>query len=491
MGSEEEIISQELLELIEQLEQFKKKNKNLERQNRDYLGMLENSYDGLLIADGDSEILYINPSIERIMGLKYPDSIGLKTRDLTAQGITDTSATLKVIESGEKETAVIHTIVGKTALSTGVPSYNNKGEIHRVYCNVRDITDLNQLKQKYLQTQALASKYLAELNQLKKDNNMEIIAHSEAMRKVIDLAYRIANVDSTVLLLGESGVGKDLIANIIHKASPRNEVGLFLKINCGAIPENLLESELFGYETGAFTGANKEGKAGYFEFVHKGTLFLDEIGDLPKNLQVKLLNVIQDQKVTRVGGFKPKEIDVRILAATNKNLEEMVMRGLFREDLYYRLNVLPIMIPPLRERRDDILFIIQHYADHFNKKYNLNVKFSKEAIEILSKYDWPGNVRELANLVERLIIIAQETTITPKHIPPKYHQAYEPTTFDYDFQTKTLSDAMEEFENKLIAQTITRCGSREEAAVQLDISLSSLTRRIRRLKRSKLTHNSL
>ncbi|HBW36798.1 sigma-54-dependent Fis family transcriptional regulator [Desulfosporosinus sp. BICA1-9] len=482
MGLGEETISQELLE------QLKRRNAELEKQNRDYLGMLENSYDGLLIADGESKIIYINPSIERIMGLKYPDSIGRTTRDLTDEGITNASATLKVLESGVKETAVINTILGKTALSTGVPCYDSNGKIHRVYCNVRDITDLNQLKNKYLQSQALASKYLAELNQLKKDNNMEIIAQSEEMRKVIDLAYRVAYVDSTVLLLGESGVGKDLVANIIHKASPRNEAGLFLKINCGAIPENLLESELFGYETGAFTGANKEGKAGYFEFVNKGTLFLDEIGDLPKNLQVKLLNVIQDQRVTRLGGVKPKEIDVRILAATNKNLEEMVRQGLFREDLFYRLNVLPITIPPLRERRDDILLIIQHYAEHFNKKYNFNVKFSKEAIETLSKYDWPGNVRELANLVERLIIIAQEKVITPKHIPPKFHKTTcEPLSLDYNYQGKTLNEAMEEFENRFIDQMITRCGSREEAAVQLDISLSSLTRRIRRLKRSKLT----
>lgn len=472
--------------ILEQLEQLQKRNQELEHQNRDYLGMLENSYDGLLIADGESKILYMNPSIERVMGIKYPDSIGTSTREQIKAGITDASATLKVIESGKKETVVINTWIGKTALSTGVPSYDSNGKIHRVYCNVRDITDLNQLKQKCLHTQVLASKYLAELNELKKNTNAEIIAHSKEMRKVIDLAYRVANVDSTVLLLGESGVGKDLIAKIIHEASPRNEAGLFLKINCGAIPENLLESELFGYEAGAFTGANKEGKAGYFEFVHKGTLFLDEIGDLPKNLQVKLLNVIQDQKVTRVGGVKPIDIDVRILAATNKNLEEMVVRGLFREDLFYRLNVLPITIPPLRERRDDILFIIQRYADHFNKKYKLNVKFSKEAIETLTKYDWPGNVRELANLVERLIIIAQETVIDPEHIPPKYHQKSEPITLEFDYQAKTLKDAMEEFENEFIAQMIKRCESREEAAVQLDISLSSLTRRIRRLKKVKI-----
>ncbi|MCB8817181.1 PAS domain-containing protein, partial [Desulfosporosinus shakirovi] len=212
MESSEEISNQELPK------QLQKRIKQLEHLNRDYLGMLENSYDGLLIADGESRILYINPSIERIMGLKYPDSIGQTTKALIEAGITDASATLKVIESGQKETVVINTINGKIALSTGVPSYDSNGKIHRVYCNVRDITDLNQLKQKHQQTQVLASKYLAELNQLKKNNNSEIIAHSKEMRKVIDLAYRVANVDSSVLLLGESGVGKDLIAKIIHKA---------------------------------------------------------------------------------------------------------------------------------------------------------------------------------------------------------------------------------------------------------------------------------
>jgi len=481
MESVEETINQELLGQLHQ------RIRELEEDNRSYLGMLENSYDGLLIADGESKILYINPSMERIMGLKHPDSIGRTTRELVEEGITNASATVKVIESGKKETVLINTTMGKTALSTGVPSYDSNGKIDKVYCNIRDITDLNQLKHKHQQTQELASKYLAELNELKKNNSMEIISHSEEMRKVIDLAYRLAYVDSSVLLLGESGVGKDLIANIIHKASPRNEAGLFLKINCGAIPENLLESELFGYETGAFTGANKEGKAGYFEFVNKGTLFLDEIGDLPKNMQVKLLNVIQDQKVTRVGGVKPRDIDVRILAATNKNLEEMVKQGLFREDLFYRLNVLPITIPPLRERREDIFLIVQHYADHFNKKYNLNVKFSKEALEILAKYNWPGNVRELANLVERLMIIAQQTIITPEHIPTKYHQVCEPITLEYNFQSKTLNDAVEEFENQFITQMISHCGSREEAAAQLDISLSTLARRLRRLRISKLT----
>lgn len=479
MAPEELTINQEILEQLHQ------RIRELEDLNRDYLGMIENSYDGMLIADGESRILHINPSIERVMGLKYPDSIGRSTKDFIEEGLANASATLKVLESGKEETVIVNTINGKVALSTGVPAYDRDGKIQRVYCNVRDITDLNHLRQKNQQTQTLASKYLAELNQLKKSNQVEFVAHSKEMRQVIDMAYRIAHVDSTVLILGESGVGKDLIAKMIHQASPRNDVGPFLKLNCGAIPENLLESELFGYETGAFTGASKEGKAGYFELAHKGTLFLDEIGDLPKNLQVKLLNVIQDQKITRVGGVKPKEIDVRILAATNRNLEEMVQRGLFREDLFYRLNVVPVTIPPLRKRREDIPFIIHYYADYFNKKYNLNVKFSKEIIETLSKYAWPGNVRELANLVERLIVVVQETAITPEHLPPKY-QVLESVLIEYN-QRKTLREALEEFENGFIAQTIKRCASREEAAMQLDISLSSLTRRVRRLRGSKLT----
>ncbi|GAB6171239.1 sigma 54-interacting transcriptional regulator [Paradesulfitobacterium aromaticivorans] len=487
MAPEEKAVSQTAAnqEIIEQLQQ---RIKELEDLNRDYLGMIQNSYDGMLIADGESTILHINPSIERVMGLKYPDSIGKSTKYFVEDGLADASASasLKVIESGKEETVIVNANNGKMVLSTGVPAYDRDGKVYRVYCNVRDITDLNMLKQKYVQTQVLASKYLAELNQLKKSNSLDFVAHSKGMRAVIDMAYRIAQVDSTVLILGESGVGKDLIAHMIHKASPRNESGPFLKINCGAIPENLLESELFGYETGAFTGASKEGKAGYFELAHKGTLFLDEIGDLPINLQVKLLNVLQDQKITRVGGVKSKEIDVRILAATNKNMEEMVRRGLFREDLYYRLNVVPVMIPPLRERTEDIPFMIHFYSGFFNKKYNLNVKFSQDAIETLTKYLWPGNVRELANLVERLMVVVQEAVITTEHLPQKYHVR---TPLEYDYQPKTLKVAVEEFEDGFIARTIEQCRSREEAAILLGISLSSLTRRIRRLRGSKLTLN--
>lgn len=481
----EDVISQESISR-EETAQLRNRIEELEEINRDYLGLIQNSYDGMLIADRESRILLMNPSIEKIMGLKYPDSVGKTIKQFLEEGKGNTSATLKVVESGKEETVIVNMNNGKVILTTGIPAYDRDGNVHRVYCNVRDITDLDHLKKKYQQTQTLVSKYTAELNQLKKSNAVEFITHSKKMRQVIDMAYRVAQVDSTVLILGESGVGKDLMARMIYKVSRRNETGSFLKINCGAIPENLLESELFGYEAGAFTGASKDGKPGYFELAHKGALFLDEIGDLPKKLQVKLLNVIQDQKITRVGGVKSREIDVRILAATNKNLEEMVRKGLFREDLFYRLNVVPITIPPLRERKEDIVFLIHHYTELFNKKYNLDVKFCKEVIEALSKYSWPGNVRELSNLVERLMVVVQEEVITKEHIPSKYLIG-KSAPLEYENQPKTLKEAVEEFENHFIAHKINYCASREEAAAELGISLSSLTRRVRRLRGSNLT----
>jgi transcriptional regulator with PAS, ATPase and Fis domain len=301
------------------------------------------------------------------------------------------------------------------------------------------------------------------------------------MKQVVETAYRLARFDTTVLLLGESGVGKDLVARIIHEASPRMETGTFVKINCGAIPEDLLESELFGYKGGAFTGANKEGKPGYFEVADKGTLFLDEIGDLPIRLQVKLLSVIQDQEVSRIGDVNKKKIDVRIIAATNQDLDAMVKNGRFREDLYYRLNVVPICIPPLRERKEEIPFLLAHYAEKYNKKYNAHHRLSKEATDVLSAYRWPGNVRELANLVEHLIVVTNETALKPEHLPPKYLSGdQERTEENLPVRTaRTLREEVEKFEGQLIKRVLSQTSNYEEAAHLLGISLSTLTRRMR------------
>ncbi len=468
-------------EMQNELNLLRKRLTELEELNRDYLDMIENSYDGMTITDSGGMLLLVNPAFERVMGIKKSEALSKTIHDLIKDGSTDTSAALKVFETGKAETVIINTSAGRQVLSTGVPLYDQAGKIFRVYCNLRDVTELNHLRQKYEQTQKLASKYLFELLEFKKGKSVHFIAHSKKIQQVLETVYRIAVVDSTVLILGESGVGKDLVARVIHEVSSRNDSGTFLKINCAAIPADLLESELFGYEGGAFTGANKEGKAGYFEIADKGTMFLDEIGELPKKLQVKLLAVIQDQKITRVGGVKEKDVDVRIIAATNRDLEEMVRQGDFREDLYYRLNVVPVTIPPLRERREDIPFLIVHYTELFNQKYNREVKFDKETVEILYKYHWPGNVRELANLVERIVVTSREPVINPGHIPGKYREQTKSNAESrYDF--KSLHDAVEKYELKLVKNTLEISKSREEASIKLGISLSGLNRRIKRLR---------
>jgi len=457
-----------------------KKIRELEDSNRDLIGMIENSYDAVAIVDKESRLLLINPAFERVMGLKKSEVLGRKIRDLVAEGVSDTGASLKVIETGKPQTVIINTKSGKQVLSTGIPVFDHNGNIMRIFCNLRDVTELNAFKERYEQSQKLISKYLLELHEVKKIETMKyFIARSKRMKQVVEAAYRLARFDTTVLLLGESGVGKDLIARIIHEASPRMETGTFVKINCGAIPEDLLESELFGYKGGAFTGASKEGKHGYFEVADKGTLFLDEIGDLPKRLQVKLLAVIQDQEVTRIGDVNKKKVDVRILAATNQDLEKMVRNGKFREDLYYRLNVVPIYIPPLRERKEEIPFLLAHYVDKYNKKYNTQHRLSKEVADILSFYRWPGNVRELANLVEHLMVVTTDPLLKPEHLPKKYCSGTDEKGEQISGTPRSLREEVEKFETAVIKRVLAQTRNYEKAAHLLGISLSTLTRRIR------------
>ena len=457
--------------------------RELEEKNRDLMGMIENTHDALCIVDGESRLLLANPAFERVMEANNSETVGRRISDLVKEGMSDTGASLHVIKTGKPQTVVIKMRSGKEVLSSGVPVFDENGRIDRIYCNLRDITELNRLKEECARSQKLISKYLVELNEVKRLRSMrsQFIAHNREMKQIMETAYRIARVDTTVLLLGESGVGKDLIARIMHEASPREEMGTFIKINCGAIPGELLESELFGYEPGAFTGASREGKAGYFEIADKGTLFLDEIGDLPLRLQVKLLGVIQDQEITRVGGVRPKKVDVRIIAATNRDLEEMVKNGRFREDLYYRLSVVPIHIPPLRQRREDIPFLLVHYLDRYNKKYELETKLNKEVVDVLSMYRWPGNVRELANLLEHLLVVTNERWIRLEHLPKKYTDSDGVARREYEDtrEIRSLRDEIDRYEQAIIKKVLAQTATMEEACQKLGISLSTLTRRRR------------
>jgi transcriptional regulator with PAS, ATPase and Fis domain len=303
------------------------------------------------------------------------------------------------------------------------------------------------------------------------------------MRHIYDLATWVGQVDSTVLILGESGVGKEVIAHTIVRSSDRRDEP-FIKVNCGAIPENLLESELFGYEKGSFTGADRKGKPGMFELAHKGTLLLDEVAEIPLNLQVKLLRAIQEQEIMRVGGTKPIKLEVRIIAATNKNLDERVKNGEFREDLFYRLNVIPITVPPLRDRKEDIPPLIEHFLRRYNDKYKLSKTISPQVIERLVNYDWPGNVRELQNIVERMVVLTREDGISLINIPPQIKPLVEKERyFHVDVaDVIPLKDALFQVEKKLIIKALQKYGTTRRAAEALGVDQSTVVRKYQRIR---------
>ncbi|MBQ2752680.1 MAG: sigma 54-interacting transcriptional regulator, partial [Firmicutes bacterium] len=318
------------------------------------------------------------------------------------------------------------------------------------------------------------------------NKNVPIVAESRAMQEIIALLARISQVDSTVLLTGESGTGKEVLSRFIHKSSPRS-AEVFIPVNCAAIPSELMESEFFGYARGAFTGATREGKAGFFELADNGTLFLDEIAEMPLAIQSKFLRVLETGDVKRLGAEKDKHVNVRVIAATNKNLYKMVQEGLFREDLYYRLNVIPIRIPPLRERPADILPLAKVFLNNFNRKYGLNRIFSNEAVKKLQSYPWPGNVRELRNVIERLVI-ASDSNILSFHssdrtpvlkITEQFYSGTDSVPDADENEGRSLKEIMREYEQKVVLSTIDHYnGSVAKAATALKLHKSALYRKL-------------
>ncbi len=449
--------------------------------------IIESSYDGIWITDGQGKTLHVNSAYERISGIRAEEVIGRHMQELVDQGYFSDSVTLHVLRKKERVT-IMHDIIktGKRVLITGNPIFNEKGEIERVVTNVRDITELNRLKQELEDKQRQAARYQNELAQLRSQRTDEdLVVESPQMRHIYDLATWVGQVDSTVLILGESGVGKEVIAQAIVRSSDRRDEP-FIKVNCGAIPENLLESELFGYEKGSFTGADRKGKPGMFELANKGTLLLDEVAEIPSNLQVKLLRAIQEQEIMRVGGTRPIKLDVRIIAATNKDLEELVRRGEFREDLFYRLNVIPITVPPLRQRREDIPHLIDHFLRKYNEKYKQKKYISAPVVKRLAEYDWPGNVRELQNIVERMVVLTREEEIRLENIPPQIKTLVEKERqFHVDVSDVIpLKEALFQVEKKLIIKALQKYGTTRRAAEALGVDQSTVVRKFQRIRES-------
>ena len=301
----------------------------------------------------------------------------------------------------------------------------------------------------------------------------KIILKSESMKQVVKLAIKVARVDSSVLITGETGVGKEVLARVVHKHSCRVN-GPFIKLNCGAIQAELVESELFGYEAGAFTGARREGKLGLIQLADGGTLFLDEIGDLPLNLQVKFLRVLQEREIQRVGGVETKEVDFRLIAATNKSLQDLVKQKKFREDLFYRLDVVPMTIPPLRERKEDILPLALFFLNKFGQRYGLSMRISPEVIEVLLNNDWPGNVRELENTIERLLVTS-DTDVATDHLINKSSNSK-----DYGKSRLNLREILDQTEKHFILQAFEQCKTTREMAEVLGISQSTVVKKMRK-----------
>ena len=451
--------------------------------------LLTHSSDALLISDPQGKILYVNPAIESISGLNVKTHLGRNIRDLIKEKLINHSATLESLEQRKTVTREVKTITGKRLLNTASPVLDSSGRLERVVCNIRSFEVYPSSGEEAAELQpyepySLEQGFPYRLVSID-DGEYEIVVNSKEMESLVELAVHVAQVDSTAIIYGETGVGKELIARLIHNKSPRHSEGSFVKVNCASFPPSLIESELFGYDPGSFTGALKTGKPGFFELADKGTLFLDEIAELPLDVQAKLLGVLQDRQIVRIGGTRPRALDIRIIAATNQNLEEMVRAGSFRQDLFYRLYVVPLEVPPLRDRTKDIPALIQYFSVKLKQRYGIYKEMSPALMKHLTLYRWPGNIRELFNLVERLLITVSQETITPSHLSDTYtDESKAMPNFVVNDNVGSLKEMVSEFELAVIKKALEQCNSHQEAAEMLGISLSSFTRRLRKIKQS-------
>lgn len=436
----------------------------------EFTKIIEEMNDGVYITDGKARTIFVNKSYERISGGDRKLFLGKDMKQIVEEKLIDQSATLEVLDK-KREITMNQTLKnGKKVLITGTPIYSDDNELSMVVTVVRDITALNKLQEELYSKQ----KEIEKLKLFIRENG-GIIYRSDKMKRIISRAEKCAAYDTTVLIAGETGVGKDMIAKFIHNHGNRKDK-VFMEINCAAIPPTLLESELFGYESGAFTGASKQGKKGIFELANGGTIFLDEIGEMSLALQAKLLKVIQDKKVYKVGGEKHIPIDVKIITASNKNLEEMVNMKRFRADLYYRLNVIPINIPPLRQRKEDILPLVNSFLESLISLYKEDKKLDEKAMKLLYDYNYPGNIRELKNLIERAYILSTGPTIVVDDFPTELRNA-SVSNYSASYDGMSLKGALESLERELIKNAVKSTKTSKEAADLLCVEPSTFTRK--------------
>jgi PAS domain S-box-containing protein len=454
---------------------------------RQFETIFHSSSDGIWVCDGSGVVININRASETLNGIRAEDVIGHNIKDLLARKVFDHSVTSRVLTSGQRQT-VMQFIpkTGKYLLSTGTPSLTEDGRIALIVINERDMTELNTLRREFEKSQQVREKYrqeLSDISLLELERN-DIVAESAAMRRILQMALKLSHIGaSNILVLGESGTGKGLLARLIHKNSSRHTHPL-VEINCAALPENLLEAELFGYEKGAFTGADEKGKIGLFELAQGGTLFLDEIGDMPLPLQAKLLKYLDNKEIRRVGGTRSIKVECATIAATNKDLKALVAARAFRQDLYYRLNSFILQLPPLRERREDIAGLVRFYLSEANRTYNCARTISPQAMRLLQRYRFPGNVRELRNIIENAVVMSNDDQITEfilASIDEQEADGFESLPRPMA-AGEGLVGRLQAYERELLLETRRRCRTTREAARRLGISQPSVVRKYRQYK---------
>ncbi|PLX89007.1 MAG: Fis family transcriptional regulator [Desulfuromonas sp.] len=443
--------------------------------------IIDSSSDGLLILDADGIVMRINPASQRINGVTAEQAVGRDMRDLLAEGIFESSAGLEALRTGKK-VSLLQSSHGRRLIFTATPVFDAAGRVVRAVVSENDLSEIDRLQHQLEEQGAIKQQLNDQLLslQLSELERHQVIARSPLMVRAVQQALKVSKVNSSVLILGESGVGKGLIAELIHNNSVRASRAM-IRINCGAIPESLIESELFGYEKGAFTGADS-GKPGHFELADGGILFLDEIAELPMSSQVKLLRFLEDGQITRLGATRGVTVDVRVLAATHRNLEEMVASGHFRHDLYYRLNVIPLHVPAVRERTECILPLIRHYIDHFAAKNGLKRRLSQAASNRLLTYGYPGNVRELMNLCERMVVMSDSELIDLGDLPPDIAgEAQGPTVCSsLNWDGSSLPQSLNRLERQILAQALERYPNQTEMADALGVTQATIARKLKK-----------
>jgi transcriptional regulator with PAS, ATPase and Fis domain len=440
---------------------------------------------GIWIMDGDGVVLKVNPAAEKLIGVRARDVVGRKIMRLADVGVIDQALTPHILASKRPATKLLHVLkTNKQIMSSGMPFFDENGDIKLVVVNEYDMTTLNSLQVQLEDLRLMAEKYKDELSDL---NLMElkqhgIIAESKEMKQVLQVSLKLARLDvSNILILGESGTGKGLVAQFIHDRGKRRDQP-FIQVNCAALPESLLEAELFGFEKGAFTGASAGGKIGLFEMARNGTILLDEIGELPLALQAKLLKCLDDHEIMHIGGLQPIRINCTIIAATNRNLHLLVKENRFREDLFHRLNVFHIKLPPLRKRPEDVVALANYFLKKYNHKYNMKKRLSLKAINRLQTYPFSGNVRELKNILKHGVVISEDPILD--NIVPVA------TDGDADIENRGLpslqtgelglQELLDNYEKAILTHARERCQTTRKMAAYLKTSQSRIARMLKK-----------